>query len=228
MKTGRKFQPDLIVEVTAVCDRHCPGCYAPNLVSRASPISLIEAKPELFLSSVKFQQAMKKFIETSPLTHPVVGIRGGEPTRHPLLPEFLTWLTNKTCASVYLETHGRWLLNNEHESTLLSAIVETKTIVKLSFDRMHGLSNTELQESTKKLDQYGAKWCVAITEASEADFTITRDNCSWVADHAVFFQPKQVSSDGLLRSGCVVINVNGDLIGELSVRPEFKRVSALC
>jgi MoaA/NifB/PqqE/SkfB family radical SAM enzyme len=36
------FNPDLIIEVTAACNRACVGCYAPNVVSNESAISLYE------------------------------------------------------------------------------------------------------------------------------------------------------------------------------------------
>ncbi len=225
MTALRAFQPDLIVEATAVCDRQCAGCYAPNVISREAPSEMMTRRPDLFLSPEQLRQTLQAFLQHTPTPVHIVGIRGGEPTRHPHLTGILSIIRSLSSAAIYLETHGRWLINDEPYVELLRALAGTRTIVKLSFDRMHGLSADELRTLTRCLDQHRVAWCVAITESSEAAFSSSRAACSWVSDDQIFYQPKVEVATKLLRAGCSVISVNGRLSGMLSVRSEFKAVA---
>ena len=219
---ARTFQPDLVVEATAVCDRQCAGCYAPNVISREAPIEMLARRPDLFLAPATLQAALQSHLQQRSTPIRIVGIRGGEPTRHPHLTDILSALRSNTDAAIYLETHGRWLLSDTPNTELLTALAAHHSIVKLSFDRMHGLAADELRDLTRRLSQSGVAWCVAITEQDEAAFSNTRATCSWIDDNRLFYQPKVYSAAALLRAECSVISVSGRLSGGLSVRSEFR------
>lgn len=224
MNSNRCFAPDLIVEATSVCDRQCPGCYAPNVVSRESPLKLLANRPDLFLAPERLEEAL---INLSPAssTWQTIGIRGGEPTRHPGLPDILRCLAKHSPATLYLETHGRWLLagsESDNQQSLLEAMKDTRTVIKISFDQMHGLSPMALREITSALDQHDIAWCVAITEAREAAFMIARILCDWVSDDRIIFQEKVTTAQKLIRPHSAVIRTNGQLASEVSTRVEFQ------
>jgi organic radical activating enzyme len=222
MNRLRAFQPDLIIEATAVCDRQCAGCYAPNVISREAPLEMLVRRPDLFLAPAILQAALQSHLQQRSTPVQVVGIRGGEPTRHPHLTDILSEIRSNTNAAIYLETHGRWLLSDTPNTELLTTLAAHHAIVKLSFDRMHGLAADELRDLTRRLDQSGVAWCVAITEQDETAFYKTRATCSWIDDNQLFYQPKVGSAAALLRSECRVISVSGQLSGGLSVRSEFR------
>ena len=229
MKAYRGFEPDLIVEATSVCDRQCPGCYAPNVVSRESPLKLLADRPDLFLAPARLEEALRQLPTPSDTILQTIGIRGGEPTRHPALHEILRVLTGHSPnADLYVETHGRWILDEcDERAALLNSMIETRTIVKLSFDRMHGLSTGALQIMTRTLDAAGIRSCIAITEPDEASFAAARESCAWISDDRIIFQKKAGAKDGLVRPKYAVIRPNGRIFSEVSTRPEFKTVEVL-
>ena len=207
------FIPDLIVEVTGACNRACIGCYAPNVVSNEGAVSLFEKRPELFISVVGLNKAMNE-LRTWPQ---VTAIRGGEPTLHPKLPVLLIMASNKS-DQVFLETHGRWLLpqNVTAHKELLQSIKERRIIVKISFDKMHGLKKDELQMMTDFLNWHESNYRIAITESSLTDFMVTRSQCSWVADEKIIYQPKATSQIELINPTIGTINVRGEIKSTLS------------
>ena len=229
MKAYRGFEPDLIVEATSVCDRQCPGCYAPNVISRESPLKLLADRPDLFLAPVRLEEALRKLPTPPGTTLQTIGIRGGEPTRHPALPELLRCLARYSpTADLYVETHGRWILDEcDERAALLSSLTETRSIVKLSFDRMHGLSATVLQIMTRTIDALGIRFCVAITEPDETSFTAAREACAWIEDDRIIVQKKAGAKDGLVRPKYAVIRPNGRIFSDVSMRPEFKTIDVI-
>jgi integrase len=101
------FQPDLIVEVTGACNRACDGCYAPNVVAKDAA-SIYETRPEIFLKALSLKHALSEI--STPVR--IASVRGGEPTLH---PEIVTLLRIAAIHAdqVFLETHGRWLMEDE-------------------------------------------------------------------------------------------------------------------
>lgn len=201
------FNPDLIIEVTGACNKACVGCYAPNVVSNESPESLFEKRPELFLSLAGLNKAMNELEDWPHST----SIRGGEPTLHPKLPILLIIASSKS-NQVYLETHGRWLLkqNSQKHQELIKVLKEKKIIVKISFDKMHGMNDGELKEITELLTQYEISYRIAITEANLTDYLVTRSNCKWVSEDKIIFQLKAYSEDELVKPTIGTINVRGE------------------
>lgn len=205
------FQPDLIVEVTGACNRACSGCYAPNVVAKNAS-EVFEKRPELFLKTEALNNAVS---EISPVE--IASIRGGEPTLHPELPSILKTVATHA-KEVFLETHARWLMEGDFVPymELLNAIIDNGIIVKISFDKMHGLKPEELQKITHFLDWHDVDFRIAITEPTLADYMATRSLCSFIKDEKIIYQPKATSADELIRPTVGTINVRGELKATLN------------
>lgn len=208
------FHPDIIVEVTSVCDRQCSGCYAPNLLSKEDPEVLFRAKPELFLSPEKLRATLSQMNANHPTGIQSISLRGGEPSRHPGLPAILS-VANSFSSEVYLETHGRWILTANSDNAILSTCKSNGTYIKLSFDRMHGMDAPTLQKSVELLSEHHVRWMVAITEANLADFQRTRGLCPWVADDRIIFQTKVTRGEDLIQPKLGVIHLDGSVSNSL-------------
>lgn len=214
MSGFRAFNPDLIVEVTGICDRACAGCYAPNLISKFSPEELFREKPEMFLTAEQLNftlNGLKTKIES-------VALRGGEPSRHPYLADLLA-VAHQHSKKVCVETHGRWVLNEAESLTQVSA--KLGTILKISFDRMHGLSADELRTITDRLSKVRVEWIVAITEATESEFIKTRELCNWIPNEKIIYQKKASSLHDLIEPRIGVIKLNGNLARTLTTKRDF-------
>ncbi|MEQ1875932.1 MAG: hypothetical protein ABL958_04750, partial [Bdellovibrionia bacterium] len=128
---------------------------------------------------------------------------------------------------VWLETHGQWILSENAflYQELIETIANHRTIVKISFDRMHGLSADKLRSITQFLDMQNIDWVVAITEATEVDFLATRGQAYWIEDSRVIFQKKAAFGVDLIKPRVGVIGVDANLKIELSQRNTFSRES---
>lgn len=201
------FQPDLIVEVTGACNRACVGCYAPNVVAKDAA-TILEKSPELFISAMALNNAWNELESWAHTT----AIRGGEPTLHPKLPVLLIMASNKS-DQVFLETHGRWLLPESvaNHQELIKVLREKKIIVKLSFDKMHGMKKEELQRITDYLNWHEIEYRVAITETTLADYISSRSLCSFISEDKIIFQQKATSADQLIKPSIGTINVRGEI-----------------
>lgn len=210
----QEFRPDLIVEVTSVCDRACPGCYAPNLISKRKGEDLLRLNPKLFLSAPALSLALSQMSRLDMMT-----FRGGEPSKHPALDELLR-IARQYCSSIFLETHGRWILN-EDGADLLSVCRDLGIILKVSFDKMHGLSREDLRAISTKLSKLGIRHCVAITESTFEEFLKMRGECQWLEDHEVIYQKKASQLKELVRPKIGVLKVDGTLMGNLTAKASF-------
>lgn len=214
------FHPDLVVETTSVCDRQCSGCYAPNIVSAEDGARLYASKPGLFLLPSAFVAILQETFGNTKV--PVVALRGGEPSRH---PEISQLLIIAACFSkkVILETHGRWVLDASKASEdLLNTCAHNSVVIKISFDKMHGLSRDNLYKITERLDHHGIQYMVAITEDTEKDFHETRALCDWIANSQITFQRKAYRQDDLISPKIGVVRVNGALVDALSAKTSLK------
>lgn len=205
------FQPDLIVEVTGACNRACSGCYAPNVVAKDAS-EVFAKRPELFLKTETLNNALS---EMSPVG--IASIRGGEPTLHPELPSILK-MTASSAKEVFLETHARWLMEENFIPCmeLLKSIVDNRIIVKISFDKMHGLKTEELQRIVHFLSWHDVDFRIAITEPTIADYMTTRSLCSFIKNEKIIYQPKAASADELVKPTVGTINVRGELKATLN------------
>ena len=208
------FNPDLIVEVTKVCNRACSGCYAPNVLSRESSNDLIKKDPGLYLNVADLQFAILSLGIAAPR---LVSIRGGEPSLHPDLSGILNVLRFFS-QEIVIETHGRWALNKSLPTyqDLLTTVQFNKAKVKVSFDSMHGLSSDELLEIIFNLDGNGIEYLIAITEKSIEEFHETRKKVAWMEDSKIIYQPKAAKMDELYSPPMGVINSKGQLSGFLT------------
>jgi drug/metabolite transporter (DMT)-like permease len=217
----RIFNPELIVEATSVCDRMCPGCYAPNVISIEDAANLYKTNPKLFLDPIKLESQLNllKSVES-------IAIRGGEPSRHPGLP-FLIEICARHSKEVYLETHGRWILpeleNEETYELLLRTCHHLGVTIKLSFDKMHGLSADQLFSITERLDSFSIPWVVAITEKNEIDFFLIRKKCFWVENFQIIFQKMASSASNLFKPYIGVVHADGTFTSALRTKHTFER-----
>lgn len=206
------FHPDLIVEVTGACNRACAGCYAPNVVAKDAA-SVFEKRPELFLKADALNCAL------SEIHHRIenASVRGGEPTLHPEIPSLLEMIAFRA-NQVFLETHARWLITEDFipYMGLLESIKKNGIIVKISFDKMHGLKEQELQGIIKFLNWHDVDYRIAITESSLVDYATTRSQCSFIKDEKIIFQMKASSADELVKPSIGTINVRGELKATLT------------
>ncbi len=202
------FIPDLVIEVTGICNRACIGCYAPNVVSNEDALSLYAKRPELFLTEDSLTSALNELERTPYLT----SIRGGEPSIHPHISSLLMAASMQS-NHVMLETHGRWLLpkNVVKYKELIRTIRNNNIIVKISFDKMHGMKKEELQQITDFLGWNEIDYRIAITESSLTDFIQTRSLCSWIAEEKIIFQQKAKTEHELVKPMIGTINIRGEL-----------------
>jgi len=209
--TMNTFQSDLIVEVTGACNRSCTGCYAPNVVAKDAK-EIFTKRPELFLKT----EALSIALDSKPSVR-IASVRGGEPTLHPKIAELLS-VTANHAEQVFLETHGRWLIEENFApyTALLEAIKKNGIIVKISFDGMHGLKAEELQRMTHFLSWHDVEYRIAITEPTLTDYLATRSKCAWISEEKIIYQPKATSSDELIKPTVGTINVRGELKATLS------------
>ena len=202
------FIPDRIIEVTGACNRACVGCYAPNVVSNEGATALFEKRPELFLGVMALKNALNE-LERLPS---VTSIRGGEPSLHPKIAVLLM-MASRHSDQVMLETHGRWLLpeNVASNKELIKVIKDNGIIVKISFDKMHGMKKDELQKITDFLNWHEIDYRIAITENTLADYIATRSVCYWVDEDKIIFQQKAKTELELVKPLIGTINVRGEL-----------------
>jgi len=210
-----RFQPDLIVETTMLCDRSCSGCYAPTILARRG-----SALPSDFLSLASLEGALATLAPNLADFAPVIAVRGGEPTLHPALLDLLSRLRQLT-TNLYLETNGHWIL--KEDEALLQICKQVGVIVKISFDSMHTLKPHELHRACDKLDRNHVEWTVAITEATELAWHGTVTANQWLPLERAVFQPKAVDYTGLVKASIAVIRPDGAITSSVSMKTRFGR-----
>ena len=216
MKT---FRPDVIVEVTRACDRQCKGCYAPNILIGSSISSEILAEPGLFLDATVLAQKLA-IIATDEEKVNVTSIRGGEPSTHPNLPDLIN-VVSKHSKNIYIETHGRWLdpvRANQHTNAIIQACRDTGAILKISFDRMHGLSGTKLRAILDYVESNQIRWCVAVTENSLDEAKVFLSQYTWLHADKIFLQIKAKRASDLVKPTIAVIASDGNILLSVTSR----------
>ena len=214
----KTFNPELIIEVTSACNRACVGCYAPNVVTNKTASELYSEAPDLFLSISNLNRAFGEMSYFPGLT----SMRGGEPSLHPELSTLLL-ITARHSEQVILETHARWLLpeNLNNYQELINAIFSLNIIVKISFDKMHNLKSEDLQLITNFLEMRKIEYRIAITEDTMTNFLITRNQCIWVEDSRIIYQPKATNASELIVPAVGVINTSGRFIESVTSKLTF-------
>ncbi len=213
------FAPDLVIEVTSICDRACHGCYANNILAKGDKATVAKKFPQLFLKLSDLTSNLHA-LETSPAS---LSFRGGEPTRHPELHRILEIASSSTPSKKnYLETHGRWLFNDDNKD-LLDAIAKTGTIVKISHDSMHELSTEDLKKITDLLISKDIEFLIAITENSYNEFLKCRNDIAFVQNEKIVFQQKAQFDHELLKPKIGVISCDGTLKKTLNSKIGFKK-----
>ena len=95
--------------------------------------------------------------------------------------------------------------------SLFNSIVDNRVIVKISFDKMHGLKAEELQRIVHFLNWHDVDFKIAITEPTLTDDMATRSLCSFIKDEKIIYQPKAMNEDELIKPTIGTINVRGEL-----------------
>jgi hypothetical protein len=150
----------------------------------------------------------------------VTAIRGGEPSTHPNLPALIR-VADKYSGKVYIETHGRWLdpaISTTHAEAILDACRDTDATLKISFDRMHGLSSTRLRIILDHVESNRVRWCVAVTEDSIADACEFLAGVSWLTVDNIFLQIKAKRAADLVKPRMAVIASDGTISLTVSSR----------
>ena len=219
-----EFRPEVIVEVTMVCDRACSGCYAPNLISHDDPEISLRRHPELFLKPDALRERLSELTTSTARQLTSISFRGGEPTRHPKLPALIDEALRFT-RQLFIESHARWVLPQRGAATsfgaLMKALARRRAVLKISFDSMHDMSARELRDLTQYLDRNRVNWLVAITEPDRERFDEQRVRCDWIPDSKIVFQTKAVRSSDLYVPPLGVIRPDGKHFSSLSTRLSF-------
>jgi organic radical activating enzyme len=213
------FCPDLIIEVTSICDRACSGCYANNIISNKSKLETLRKFPNLFLDPDSAEKLIVN-LDSIPNT---ISFRGGEPTRHPMLSRIIKDTYKHTGAELYLETHGRWLLE-QTDCELIDALKETQCIVKISFDKMHEITEAALRKMTCSLENARIQFVIAITEKDRTAFKVTRAKCHWIPEAKIVYQRKANNMSELPKPPMGVLNCTGTLAENLNAKAGYKGV----
>lgn len=204
------FSPELIIESTQLCDKKCKGCYASNLVSTKSSLEIQKSQPDFFLDISKLEECILGLSLKNKIK---ISVRGGEPSLHPQIAELLKCAVLYS-SELYLETHGNWIINSrksEQYTNLIQAISKTKTIVKISFDSMHGTNQNSIREIISSLYQSNISYKVAITEYTLEEFLIQRKLVDWIDDSNIIYQKKALTHEELVKPIYGVIKTNGEL-----------------
>jgi organic radical activating enzyme len=219
MQTLNKFIPDVIAEITTACDRRCPGCYSPTLVSSESPEDLYRQHPELFMNPELFDNLLQS-LQKRDL---IISLRGGEPSRHLRLADMIH-VASRYCKKIYVETHARWILNERNNLTQLWIEIfrKHKVITKISFDSMHALKSESLEQITKTLNRSCVAWQIAITEESYEEFLKARMMCKWIPDDRIIFQHKVKNHNELIQPRFGIISTQGIISGQLTSKESFQ------
>jgi hypothetical protein len=207
------FSPALIIEATMVCDHACPGCYAPNWVSKDIPQDALRSHPELFLSPVALETALQNLALLGSDNHSA-SIGGGEPTRHPQLYSLITIL-HRHARTIFLETHGGWIGRNQ---LVLNACRDLGITVVISFDSMHDLSAGTLRDWCAYLERESVAWLIKITEESSERYSASRSSCNWISGEQILYQQKVRTSGKLFKPSLGVIRVDGTITRTLTSR----------
>jgi len=220
-----EFKPELTVEVTMVCDRACPGCYAPNLISRDDPETALRKHPALFLKPEALGQRLSEITSSVKRQLASLSLRGGEPTMHPALPALLK-VAARFAHHLFVESHAKWALPGgpdaagTHETTL-RALARPNVTLKVSFDSMHETAPPDLKLLLEHLDRRRVRWLVAITEPDDERFAQRRAQCAWVPDAKIVRHEKATRASQLYVPPFGVILPDGRLLRSLSVRRGF-------
>ena len=122
-----------LIEVNSACNLDCPLCFA------NSGTHLARDGFELDRKQVGFMLDVFVAAEGSP---EVVQLSGGEPTLHPLLPDFVAMAQDRGIRHVMINTNG---LKLAHDDRLLARVADLKPAVYLQFDGFDPTTNAALR-----------------------------------------------------------------------------------
>lgn len=200
-----EFKPDLIIEVTNVCNKNCKGCYASNVDLNSGKESNLS--PELLNLSLQSLLILEELN--------TISIRGGEPTLNQDIDKIILRLEKFSFDKIYLETNGDWIQEN---SPLLLKLENSKVIIKLSTDKMHAIPAQIITKRVDLLKKYKLNFLLAVTDES-------LEKCiEFVTEHypnvnaPFIFQKKAYSTNELIQPTYGVLNSKGVLSKTLTTK----------
>ena len=122
-----------LIEVNSACNLDCPLCFA------NSGTHLARDGFELDRRQVGSMLDVFVAAEGSP---EVVQLSGGEPTLHPLLPDFVAMAQDRGIRHVMINTNG---LKLAHDDRLLARVADLKPAIYLQFDGFDPATNVALR-----------------------------------------------------------------------------------
>jgi tetraether lipid synthase len=122
-----------LVEINSACNLDCPLCFA------NSGTHLVRDGFELDAGQVGFM--LDRFVAAEGQPE-VVQLSGGEPTLHPLLPEFVAMAKDRGIRHVMVNTNG---LKLAHDDRLLTRLAGLKPTIYLQFDGFDPATNRALR-----------------------------------------------------------------------------------
>ncbi len=210
MSHFKSFNPDLVVEVTNVCNKSCPGCYAPNIITTKSNTKT--NKNGKFLRASDLENTWLNIPDVD-----TVAIRGGEPTLNPEILNIISYISTRA-KHVYLETNGDWIKDGDD---LINSVKNSNLIVKLSVDSMHGSSIEETRKRIEKLKRHSIKSMIAVTEEDLTTFELFIEMHLSDFEGPILFQRKAKKIQDILKPRIGVLNTQGQLVNTVSVKSSF-------
>lgn len=210
------FRPDIILEVTNLCNMACSGCYAPNVLEKNKKAK--DHIKHLTLRELEDNWPAVGYVKK-------VAIRGGEPTLNPGIGKILSFIKGKA-DEIYLETNGRWL---ECSTDFLKIIKENKTTIKFSFDKMHGVRISEKNNLLKSLIKENFRLSIAITTNTFDEFMLEYEeiDSDLLSEIEVFWQKKAFKIEDLVSPTFGVISKNGLFTSSVTAKLKFGMKTSL-
>ena len=159
----------VLIEITERCNLTCPTCFAGSSPQHATMMSM-----------ETYQNRLRGLVEGGKQAADMIQLSGGEPTVHPLLPEFIEHAYSLGFKKVTINTNGIKLAQKAYVERLHSCLQEhpeCELFVYLQFDGFDSETHTLLRGRADllKLKQRALENCVDRGIRVHPVMTLTRD-----------------------------------------------------